>query len=175
MSAKGVSTAGCFVLLLNVLSSAGCAQRSHPDKNPTATSIAPTQYLSRGDTLEILTQVARKFWGRPQPDDTAQLFPADEMTRDALRPILVARGAPIHPVWIKGESTNCPSKTREPSRLTGWVVELRVIEMKGETVARVTFSCGQGWRNAFATGSIFRVRRVNNCWVVGESIGDFIT
>jgi hypothetical protein len=131
--------------------------------------------LSRADTLEILTQVARKFWDRPEPGDTAQLFPSDEMAGEALRHTLLGRSPRIQPALVDGEWTTCPSGIPEPPRPSGWIVNLRVLELKSETFAHLTFSCGHGWGNAFATGFAFKVRRENNRWVVGEIVFDFIT
>jgi hypothetical protein len=132
-------------------------------------------HLSRADTLEILTQVARKFWDRPEPGDTAPLFPSDEMASKALRHTLLGRSPRIQPALVDGEWTTCPSNVPEPTRPSGWIVKLRVLELKSETFADLTFSCGHGWGNAFATGFAFKVRREKNRWVVGEIVSYFIT
>ena len=132
----------------------------------------PALRLSRADTLEILIEVARETWGRSR--DTSELFPSDEITRKAMRAILVSLGADIHPVRSRG-STNCPTRIVDPGMPTGWIVELRVVELKGEALATVETSCGRGWENGFAMGTIYKMRRVKNRWVVGETFGAFIT
>jgi hypothetical protein len=131
--------------------------------------------LSRADTVEILSQVAQKFWDRPEPGDTALLFPSDEVTGEALRHTLLGSGDRIQPSLVDGEWTTCPSRNPEPPRPFGWIVHLRVLELKNETFAELSFSCGHGWGNAFAAGSTLKVRRVKNRWTVGEVVSNFIT